>query len=151
MLLKSLLQTIGLLLPALIPSWRFFDEIAPSPRIEYALLEHESEEDRVWQEVKPRPSHISFGRMLRRMIWNPSWNETLFLMSCAERLMAQPTDHSHQEILKRTRRWLLMQGTDPVKTPYLQFRLVFRARLEEEIEQVIAYQSPVHPLTEPGA
>ena len=27
-----------LLLPALIPSWSFFDVIAPSPRIEYALL-----------------------------------------------------------------------------------------------------------------
>ena len=140
-----------MLLPALIPSWRFFDEIAPSPRIEYALLEHQDEEDRVWQDVKPRPSHVSFGRMLRRMVWNPDWNETLFLMSCAERLMAYPTDHSHQEILKGTRRWLLKQGTDPVKTPYLQFRLVFRARLEEEIEQAIAYQSPVHPLKEPGA
>ena len=30
-------NALRLLLPALIPSWRFFDVIAPSPRIEYAL------------------------------------------------------------------------------------------------------------------
>ena len=32
-------QIIRLLLPALIPSWRFFDVVAPSPRIEFVLLE----------------------------------------------------------------------------------------------------------------
>ena len=34
-----MLQTVKLLLPALIPSWRFFSTIAPSPRIEFALLD----------------------------------------------------------------------------------------------------------------
>ncbi len=147
-MLKPFFKTFGLLLPALIPSWRFFDEIAPSPRIEYVLLRQENEEGRDWKEVKPRPSHVPISRMLRRMIWNPDWNETLFLMSCAERLMAYPTDHSQHEILKRTRTWLTGQDMDPKATPFLQFRLVFRARLEEEIEEVIAYQSPVHPIAE---
>lgn len=34
--LKTVLNSFRLLLPAIVPSWRFFDEIAPSPRVEYA-------------------------------------------------------------------------------------------------------------------
>ena len=36
-----MLRTLKLLLPVLIPSWRFFDFIAPSPRIQFSLLKTE--------------------------------------------------------------------------------------------------------------
>ena len=70
-----MLRTLKLLLPALVPSWRFFDTIAPSPRIEYALLrnaeEPPSSDD--WREFRPRPARQSAIRMLGRLLWNPVW------------------------------------------------------------------------------
>ena len=50
-----MLHGLKLLLPALIPSWRFFDTIAPSPRIEYALL-HDPHAAAAWREFRPRPA-----------------------------------------------------------------------------------------------
>ena len=96
-----MLQTLKLLLPALIPSWRFFDTIAPSPRIEFALLKTARDASGRWQEFRPRPARLPISTMLKRMFWNPRWNESLFLVSCAERLMESPTEHSSQEILAR--------------------------------------------------
>jgi hypothetical protein len=102
--MKSL-HTIKLLLPALIPSWSFFDIISASPRIQFALLKTENETILEWREFRPRPKHQSFMQMLKRLLWNPKWNESLFLVSCAERIMEQDTqysiDHSETEILKR--------------------------------------------------
>lgn len=140
----SILQTLKLLLPALIPSWRFFDTIAPSPRIEFALLETANDAPESWQEFRPRPSHLSFGSMLKRMLWNPRWNESLFLVSCAERLMSNPTEHSRQEIISRIQRELNSGADTTPMPPYLQFRLVFLDRQGSEIHQHITYMSPVY-------
>jgi hypothetical protein len=48
-----MLQTLKLLLPALIPSWRFFDTIAPSPRIEFTLLKTAQDASGAWREFRP--------------------------------------------------------------------------------------------------
>lgn len=95
-----MIQTLKLLLPALIPSWNFFDVIAESPRIEYTLLPA-SDGDGVWLEFRPRPAHVSVPALLGRLFWNARWNETLFVVSCAERLLADPTAHSETEIFRR--------------------------------------------------
>ena len=39
-----MLQSLKLVLPVLIPSWQFFNEVAPSPRIEFTLREKEGDE-----------------------------------------------------------------------------------------------------------
>ncbi len=39
--------------------------------------------------------------MLGRLVWNAHWNEALFVVSCAERLVANPTAHSENEIFRR--------------------------------------------------
>lgn len=99
-----MLQTLKLLLPALLPSWHFFDFIAASPRIQFTLLTAENNpliENRDWQEIRPRPVRLSLLQMLGRMLRNPRWNESLFLVGCAERLLESPTTHSEDEILKR--------------------------------------------------
>ena len=131
--------TLKLLLPVLIPSWRFFDGVAPSPRIEYALLGAVDETAKGWQEFRPRPEHVSLALMLRRMIWNPSWNETLFLVSCSERLVEHPAAHSVEEIFTRLSRELM---PSPDKA-HLQFRLVFVSREGEEIIRNVAFISDV--------
>ena len=121
-----MLKPLMLLLPALIPSWRFFDVIAPSPRIEYALLAA-VDDAADWIEFRPRPARVSWLAMLGRLVWNPRWNETLFLVSCAERLIDQPTPHSEDEIYRR-----IAADLDALE-PWLTFRLVFLERQGEEI------------------
>ena len=140
-------HTLQLLLPALIPSWNFFDIIAPSPRIHYALLTKQGDIVHDWQEVRPRPARVSFFRMLRRMLWNPHWNESLFMMSCAERLLDYPTQHSEDEILKRIAHELL--NTEVVcDETYLQFRLILIKREGEGLRQEQVYDSARVPMSQ---
>lgn len=140
-----MLQTLKLLVPALIPSWRFFDTIAPSPRIEFTLLKTAQEEPAGWQEFRPRPPRLSLGSLAKRLFWNPQWNESLFLVSCAERLITNPTENSRQEILRRIRAGI--EDSAPAM-PYLQYRLVFVSRNGEEIQKEILFVSPVHGMAE---
>lgn len=84
--------------------------------------------------------------MLRRMVWNPWWNETLFTMSLSERLIASPTEYSETEILNRIRHDLLSADTD--LTGHIQFRLVFIYREGDVLEQEELFVSREAPLTE---
>jgi len=140
-LITGIPQTLKLLLPAIVPSWRFFDIIAPSPRIEYTRLNQKEDGALNWKEFRPRPSHLSFTSLLKRMFYNPQWNEDLFLMSCAERLLAHPTSHSADEIFARLFTNLSKDPTQPPDRPYLRFRLVVLFRQGNEIIRDIAYIS----------
>jgi hypothetical protein len=131
-----ILRPFALLLPALIPSWNFFDVIAPSPRIEVARLAS-VDAPRVWHEFRPRPQRVSPVEMLRRLIWNPRWNETLFLVSCAERLIDHPTPHSEDEIFRRIAADLICEPGEP----WLVFRLVFVSRQGEAIEREVLFEA----------
>ena len=139
-------HTLKLLLPALIPSWNFFDIIAPSPRIQYALLNNKGRLSD-WQTFQPRPQHLSLCQMLRRLWCNPKWNESLFMMSCAERLMEFPTRHSEDEILKRLicrlRDERLLSGDEQG----LQIRLLTVQREGADLIQELVYESRVVDLS----
>ncbi len=132
------MNPIALLLPALIPSWNFFDVIAPSPRIEYALLASPDAAPEVWREFRPRPQTVSARTLLARLFWNPRWNETLFLVSCAERLINAPTAHSQDEIFLRLAADLASQ---PDAAPWLTFRLVFVSREAEAITREVLFEA----------
>lgn len=144
-----MIQVLKLLLPALIPSWNFFDVIAPSPRIQFALLNSEDEEPPQWREFRPRPARVSFMQMLAHMVWNPVWNESLFMISCAERLMEQPTQHSEDEILKRIVAELNRDNESAVAGTLLQFRLLVVRREGEQLQQELVFESSIKPLSGP--
>ena len=110
------MKILSLLLPALLPSWRFFDWIAPSPRIEYRLSSKGK-----W--LKYNAPYIPTNP-LKRLFWNPQWNDYLFLMSCVERYAQNPTDHSYNEILKR------LYDLNPDIT---EFRLMFVTRNKRQV------------------
>lgn len=132
-----LLGPLKLLAPALIPSWNFFDVIAPSPRVEYALLPTRGHVADDWREFRPKPERVSVGAMLARLLWNPRWNQTLFVMSCAERLAEDRTpQHSEDELFKRIAADL---SPDPER-PWLCFRLVFVSRGEAGVEREVLFQ-----------
>lgn len=92
------LRSLSLLLPIFVPSWRFFDGIAPSPRIEVRELSGSE-----WVELMPRPDSVNVFNMLLRLAHNARWNEYLYLVSCAERFVEDERAHALDEILKRIR------------------------------------------------
>ena len=97
-----MLRTLALLFPALWPSWRFFDVIAPSPRIYFRVGLPSVLAD--WREFTPRPAHVSVTTMLARMLWNAKWNEQLFVTSCAERILDRYTLQAEREMAVRIAR-----------------------------------------------
>lgn len=134
------LHILKLLLPALIPSWNFFDVIVPSPRIQFCILNNGNDSQSEWQEFRPRPAQVSFPQMLLRLFWNPTWNESLFLVSCAERLIEYPTQHSEDEIFKRIKAELRSSmSTNPAAQ--VKFRLLFIHREGEDLKEQVNYQS----------
>lgn len=140
-----MLTLFKLLLPALMPSWRFFKSVDPSPRVEWRMLASASGPPMQWQEFRPRPQRLSPLAMAGRMLWNARWNESLFLVSCAERLTLAPTAHSRQEILRRIAADLQRALPPGALLPYLQFRLVFLDRSEDgRLVKAVTYQSEPH-------
>ncbi|QHQ37147.1 hypothetical protein [Algicella marina] len=137
-------RIIRLLLPVLLPSWRFFPEVGPSPRIEYRLLEHGRTGE--WQPAWQRPGRLGPAAMLRRLFWNPDRNACLYATACAERLALDPSQHAIDEI----NRWLaacLHAGS----ATRMQFRLVFLVRDPDGEERRTIHESApillaaVHP------
>lgn len=139
-----MLKSLALIAPALIPSWRFFDRITASPRIEFARMAEEDGLASDWREFRPRPQNLSLATLLRRLFWNPRWNETLFLVSCAERLLEKPTAHSVAEISAR-----IAGGLDPsAGGSFFRFRLVLVSREGEALQKKVAYVSSPYRLIE---
>lgn len=143
-----MLHITRLLLPALIPSWRFFDTIEPAPRLEFRTLKNtdgfdHNGPDPEWKEFRPRPARLSAWRLFTRMLWNPSWNEFLFLTSCAERLLESGSAHSCQEILNRIKSELSRDAGN--KAEYLQFRLTLVSRQGTKLQKEVAFVSPAYP------
>jgi hypothetical protein len=136
-----MLKTLSLILPVLLPSWRFFQTIEPSPRVQWALL---SKGGGDWQELRPRPMSVTALQMLVRLFWNAPRNDALFVVSCAERITENPTAHSINEI---TRRILedLKHGAEGKTASAAQFRLVFISRDDTGICQDILFQSDPFP------
>jgi hypothetical protein len=130
---------LKLLLPALIPSWNFFDVIAPSPRVEYALLRSIGDTSGDWKAFRPRPQRLSLLEMLARLVWNPRWNESLFLVSCAERLGDDESARSEAEIFKRIAADVTREP-QVAEPPWLCFRVIFVSRVGEALVDEVQYQ-----------
>ena len=148
-----LFRTLKLLLPAILPSWNFFDVIAASPRIQFVRLNCHREMLGDWQLFQPKPDHVSFFVMLSRILWNPDWNDSLFMVSCAERIVQNSSDesvcHSENEILTRIVRDECVENNHSdvcALTEYVQFRLVFVSREGDQLVQEVMFHSRAHAL-----
>jgi hypothetical protein len=135
---------LRLLLPAIIPSWRFFDAVAASPRVDYAITPAPDTPNPAWAEYAPRPARVTPGAMARRMVWNAPWNEALYLVSLSERLIqhidAHTTRHSERELLIRVARGL--NGCEG----YLTLRIRLERRVGERVQSHIAHVTPPHAI-----
>jgi hypothetical protein len=84
--------------------------------------------------------------MLGRLIWNARWNEALFVTSCAERLLAEPTTHSQDEIFRRIAADLA--NAQDVGGPWLSFRIVLLSETETGVASQVAFVSESRRLTD---
>lgn len=134
-------RILMLLLPGLIPSWKFFKAVEPSPRVQWRLLADPQQTGDDWRDFRPRPKHISIATILRRMLWNPRWNEALYMVSLAERLTLNPTPHSTEQIFLRLRDEIDRTLPDASRLHFLQFRLVFVHREGEDLVREITHLS----------
>lgn len=145
-----MLDVLKLLMPALFPSWRFFDVIAPSPRIEIAFAADPTvpapEGDEPWCECRPKRPRMGIVDYVISFFWNARWNESLFLATCAERMMQNPSDHSTRELRRRLRRDFAADGSLPA---FFRFRLVFVSREDAHLRRDVTYVSPVYPTVDP--
>lgn len=137
-----MLRLLALLIPVLIPSWRFFKSVEPAPKVQYARLATRIDHATRWQDARPKPNHISLPTMLRRLFWNPDGNEALYLISLAERLSAAPNPHSSAEIT----RLLTAQLAALNPTGYLQFRITFTQRKGATLVEEITHVAKPHEL-----
>lgn len=152
---------LRLLLPALIPSWRFFDRIGPAPRIDYALSETPDDVP-AWNEVRPRPAHLSIGTVLARLFWNRRRNEALYLVSCAERLVEEQTQWRARELWTRVADIVREESgasariRSTARTPHrtrsrwLRVRIVESMREGAEVVSDVVYESAPKVLDDSG-
>jgi hypothetical protein len=141
---------LRLLLPALIPSWRFFDTIGPSPRLEFALLDSATDATPEWREFRPRPARMSLPLMLLRLFWNPRGNESLYLGTCAERLLEGTDAFREQELISRITRDI---EVDPAarrvkRSSFLRVRASVVRREQGAISRQVLFVSAPHRLHE---
>lgn len=89
---------LRLLLPVLIPSWRFFDTVGLAPCIEFTPLAHEHGSPTQWRTFRAKPARRSWHETLLHLVWDPRGNETLYLLGCAERLLESGASSAEREI-----------------------------------------------------
>jgi hypothetical protein len=140
-----MVNTLSLVLPVLIPSWRFFKAIDPSPRVQWALICDREGAPITWHEFRPRPLTVTPLQMVFRLFWNPDWNDALFVVSCAERIKQQPNVHSINEIMRRIQLDIGKSGTDTTDR-LLQFRLIFVHREETALVEDVVFLSQAVPV-----
>lgn len=149
-LILRFLSVFKLLLPALFPSWRFFDVIGPSPRIEYCLLEASGDGEADWHECRPRPDSLGFRDRVTSFFWNAHWNETLFYANCTERFVQGQTEHCARELRRRLRADILTDAAGAAVAPFFRFRLVFVSRFEGTLRRDVAFVSPPFQTEDPA-
>ncbi|EEB84014.1 hypothetical protein RGAI101_1164 [Roseobacter sp. GAI101] len=136
-------KTLSLILPVLMPSWRFFKTIEPSPRVQWRFLTDKNATTGDWQDFRPRPQAVTAVQMIGRLFWNPVWNDNLFVVSCAERIEQQRTDRSITEITQR----ILADSDATQMNPQVrlvQFRLLFVHRDGADlVEDIVFVSDPV--------
>lgn len=144
------------LLPALLPGWRFFDQIGPSPRLDYACLPPGAPLVTAnWLPFCPPPARPGVSRLLLGLLWNPDWNEHLYVTRCAERVLEGETGFPLAELRRRVDAAARAGRLYPPGTPepaQLSYRIRAVLREDEQIvERVVFVDTPWVPGTVPPA
>jgi len=135
---------LNYLLPALLPSWRFFDFIGPSPRLEICLLQHAGDVPSQWQAFRPSPQHISWLARFGTLLWNPRGNEALYLLSTSEKLLQRQSAAAQMEIARRiAAAFACGEIVASSQDRFFQFRLLEIERDDGVLHTQTSFESPV--------
>jgi len=136
----AMLRGLSLLVPALMPSWRFFDVITAAPRIEVSHLAT-PDATPIWAPFRPKPQRSGVAASIGRLLWNPDGNATLYLNACVERV-AEGCEGPYLDHISAAVR-SEMGGSGG----WVCFRLCLRYRDGSEIVEDVIHQSPALPLS----
>lgn len=125
------------------PSWQFFNEVAPSPRIEFAVLDTKDQEISQWQDLVSRKQEYKISDFFKSIFFNPEWNQKLYLINCAEKIVISQSKHAVKEIFKAILEKLKLEGDK-----FVCFRLVFISKKSEGFREDILYQSSTKQVQE---
>ena len=95
------LHMLKLLLPILFPSWRFFRCIDPSPRLEYGYCESLKDQPERWYPLEKPLQHFNYVSAIFHLFFNPTWNQQLFMNTCAEHLFEGANERWESFIVRR--------------------------------------------------
>lgn len=148
------LRALQLLMPVLLPSWRFFDRIGPAPRIDYCV--HCSQASLssslsppIWHALPLTLQHVSVRMTLMQLFFNPSRNDLLYLLSCCERVLEDGRNHAQREILLRVTTHATQQGLlEENATTLLQFRIREVQRIDAKLVDAVMFESTPIALAE---
>jgi hypothetical protein len=138
---RALVRVLRLVLPVLVPSWRFFDSIGPSPRIEYQAWRPDAPEDPAnpWTPWALTPARVGVAAMVARLFLNAERNETLYLLACCERVVDDGSGHAEHEIAVRLAAHL---GHAPLAVPCrARFRIVEVYPEAGQLQRQVAFVS----------
>ena len=131
------MNIVRLILPILIPSWRFFDRVGPAPLIQICRQNHchSKKEQVIWEDIGVYALPVfNVQSFIQRLFWSPLRNEYLYLVSLSERLICQEEEFAEQQIFH-----ILTRHYPDID--HLQFRLVFADRDNEVITNHVVYTS----------
>lgn len=105
-------------------------------------MQSENDSPESWQEFRPQPVRVSLLEGMRRLLWNPHWNEKLYINSCAERLFEDYSPMREQEIMRRIMR-ALQSGeiAREAGAQYLQYRISAVMREGGQVVQPLVFVS----------
>ena len=141
-----MIRALSLLLPVLMPSWRFFALVAPSPRIEYTFLPGPKGEAENWQAFRPIPNKLGLLETLERLVANSHWNDSLFLTSCAERYLQDASRRHYDYIVARLRDDLGASQVSCLTQRHFQFRIMLVYRDQDDIIEEEVHRSDILPM-----
>ncbi len=150
-------NTIQLVLPILFPSWRFFSGIGVSPRFDLAFVSADGNVPSEWIPFRPLPKTLTFRQQVTRFLFNPQWNELLFLNSCAERIFEGGDDFYRQEIAKHLLDAIYsgeVRAPESDRFMYFRIRAIYSedttANCVGKIKDEVVFQSGCYALSIPG-
>jgi hypothetical protein len=90
--------------------------------------------------------------MLWRLFWNPLWNESLYLISCAEKLIDEPSAMREDALMTRVAAAIARGETgDKIAGPaFLLLRIVVVNREGEQIVRQVSFVSLARRLNGAG-
>ena len=147
--LMVLARLPALILPIVIPSWRFFDVIAPAPHIEYGWADSATSSAFAWWPFLPTPATIAWPLRLRHLWSNAARNETLYLLACADQVCYAASARAATEIRARLER-AVANGSIERQGLYLCLRIRTVERVGTALQETVVYSTLPWPAAAPA-